>query len=84
MALPKTSVPGMVTLSPTARPDIEMMRFASKALEPVTLIPAMLYSFGILELNISTKAGLTETGIESWAKTNWLLNKIVVTIKIPL
>ena len=31
ITLLKTSVPGIVTLSPTARPEIEMIRFSSNA-----------------------------------------------------
>jgi|GEM_PF-4769105 len=49
MALPNTSVPGITTLSPTARPEIEIIRLGSKALAPVTEIPPMVYSFGYLD-----------------------------------
>ena len=85
MALPKTSVPGMVTLSPTARPDIEIIRFSSKAFVPVTFIPAIMYSFGILEVNMASSSGFTDTGrVSIWAKTNWWLNSSAVIIKNPL
>ena len=58
----------MMTLSPTAMPDMEMMRLASNALEPVTVMPAILYSLGVFEVNMPSSSGLTET----WAETNWL------------
>ena len=75
MALLNTSDPGIITLSPTASPEIDMIRFGSKDWLPVTEIPAMIYSFGGLLLNISISCGLTETrglSVNIWAPANWV------------
>ena len=84
IALPNTSVPGICTLSPTARPDIEMIKFWSNDFEPVTLISAMVYSFGTLELKISCSAGLIETAGLSiiWAFISWLENNKTTIKKV--
>ena len=71
IALLKASEPGNISLSPMARPEIEMIKFWSNALAPVTVMPAKLYCVGTLELKISINCGLTETGTVSfWLKAN--------------
>jgi hypothetical protein len=43
-------------------------------------MPAMVYSLGVFELNISIKAGSIETVVSICALTNWL-QKMMETIK---
>jgi hypothetical protein len=41
---------------------IETSKAESNVLEPVTVIPAMVYSFGVFELKMASKSGSTDTG----------------------
>src|ERR1700744_3648138 len=61
IALLKLSPPGIVTLSPTVRPEMETSRDSSRYLLPEILIPAMVYSLGgFFELESATSSGSTE------------------------
>ena len=61
-ALAKASLPGMVILSPTCRPDTDSTIEVSRWLMPVTFIEPMVYSFGILAFCNASKLGSTEVG----------------------
>src|SRR6516164_622163 len=78
MARLKLSPPGIIILSPTVSPEIEMSRDSSRYLVPVILIPAMVNSFGVLELGSARSSGSTETGCVvsvTWASTELIFNK---------
>ena len=60
MALAKLSPPGMVTSSPTERPDTEITMAASNFTFPVTLMSAMVYFLGILASKMANSSGSTE------------------------
>ena len=65
MALLNTSVPGIISSSPTARPDIEIIKFLSKVRVPFTSIPDIIYFFGVLAVKISANAGFIDMGVLS-------------------
>src|SRR5580700_8650833 len=63
IALLKLSPPGMVTLSPTVRPEMEVSRDSSRYFVPAILMPAMVYSLGgVFGLVRISSSGSTESG----------------------
>src|SRR5580692_8850216 len=61
IALLKLSPPGIVTLSPTVKPEIDWSSDSSRYLVPVILMLAIVYSRGgVLPLASSTSAGSIE------------------------
>ena len=83
MALLKASVPGMVILSPIANPEIEMIKFWSNALAPVTVMPAKLYCWGVFVSKISNNLGSMDTAgrVSFCANAHWVLKTATIINK---
>src|SRR5580658_10468794 len=79
IALLKLSPPGMVILSPTVSPEMEVSNASSKYLVPVIFIPATIYSLGDFEFDRARRSGSTDNGcvvsVISWALTVLVINK---------
>src|SRR5580704_376902 len=78
MALLKFSPPGINTLSPTVRPEMDISKDSSRYFVPTTLIPPMTYSLGVFELGNANNSGSTDTGrvvSETWASIAVVINK---------
>src|SRR5580704_3151222 len=79
IALLKLSPPGIVTLSPTVSPEIEVSNASSRYLVPVIFMPAMIYSLGDFEVERASRSGSTDNGcvvsVISWALTVLVINK---------
>jgi hypothetical protein len=59
----------MDTLSPMANPERDISNWLSKWLEPITFIPAMVYSTGVRFWLMAFNAGSTEVPVvSSWAR----------------
>src|ERR1700724_998512 len=86
IALLKFSPPGIITLSPTVNPEIEISKDSSRYFVPTILIPAMMYSFGIFELDKAIRSGSTDTGwVVSviWALAVVMIDKQKMNTKTP-
>src|SRR5882724_6045770 len=78
MALLKLSPPGIITLSPTVNPEIEINNDSSRYLLPVILMPAIIYSLGVFELPNAVRSGSTDIGCVvsgTWALAEVIINK---------
>src|ERR1700712_4639650 len=78
MALLKLSPPGMIILSPTVSPEMEVSSASSRYFVPVMRMPAMVNSRGDLALNKASNSGSTDVGfVESgiWAVAVFVIRK---------
>src|ERR1700753_66438 len=80
IALLKLSPPGMVTLSPTVRPEMEVSRDSSRYFVPAILMPPMVYSLGgVLGLPRIISSGSTETGLVV-SVVAWVLSRTALVL----
>src|SRR5579875_1540539 len=65
MAFEKTSEPGIITLSPTCKPEIDKTIDVSKVVRPVIFMERMVYSLGTFALCNASNSGSTEVTVVS-------------------
>ena len=64
MAFEKTSEPGIITLSPSCRPEMESTIAVSSVVMPLTLMERIIYSLGTFAFWSACRSGSTEVTFE--------------------